>query len=264
MRRFIVALLGTAAIGVAGANAADLPMKAPPYAPPIVAPFTWTGFYVGVNAGYGWLDDTGDPFCITPGGAVNGAGCVTNNVPGAQTSPEGFIGGGQIGYNYQMNNWLLGVEADFQGADISDSINIAGPFPVTGGGTSGPASFTASEKMDWFGTVRGRVGVTFDRALLYATGGLAYGHVSVSQNTIFPGLQYPSSNDDVKVGWTAGGGLEYAFTQNWSAKIEGLYFDLGNISTQGGSVPATVPTYVGGKDFDVRGAIVRAGLNYRF
>jgi outer membrane immunogenic protein len=262
MRRFVVALLSATAMSVVSANAADLPVKAPIYKAPPALPYNWTGFYVGGNAGYGWINDSGDPFCIAPGGVLNGAGCVTNNVPGAQVSPGGFIGGGQIGYNYQINSWLLGVEADFQGADIDDSISIAGPFAVTGGGTAA-GTFTASERLDWLGTVRGRVGWVWDQALLYATGGLAYGHVSVSQNTIFAAVQYPSSTDDIRAGWTAGGGLEYAFAPNWSVKVEGLYYDLGTVSTQGVASPA-VTAYVGGKDFSVKGAIVRAGINYRF
>lgn len=263
VRRLVLAL-AVLSFSAAGAMAADLPVKMPVKAAPVAAPFSWTGFYGGFNAGYGWINDSGDPFCINSAGVLNGTGCNTNNVPGAQVSPAGFIGGGQIGYNYQINNWLLGIEADFQGADISDSINIAGPFATTGGGSSGTATFTASEKLDWIGTVRARLGLVWQQALIYATGGLAYGHVSVSQNSIFSTVQFPSSSDVTRAGWTVGGGFEYAFTRKWSAKIEGLYFDLGSVSTSGGSVPAGFNSFVAGKDFDVKGGIVRAGVNYHF
>jgi len=247
------------------AIAAD--MAAPPVykAPPAIAPvFSWTGFYIGANAGGAWNQDDGLPFCVNPAGVLNGTGCRTTNVPGAQVDANGFIGGGQIGYNWQVSpNWLLGAEADFQGADIKGSLNIPGPFATVGGGGPGGTSFTASEKIDWFGTVRARAGLTFDRFLVYGTGGLAYGKVDVSQDTLFPATSYPSSASLTKTGWTAGGGVEWAFLNNWSAKLEYLYYDLGNVSTSGYGTPIN-DGYLGGKDFDVKGQIVRVGINYKF
>jgi outer membrane immunogenic protein len=163
----------------ATAFAADLPTPRPTqyFGPP---GFSWTGFYIGLNAGAAW--NNGESVTIFDP-------TIPANFAASNGSRIGFIGGGQIGYNWQLSPlWVVGVEADFQGADISDSINIAGPFPQTGGGSSGAANFVASERMDWFGTVRPRVGVVWNQALIYATGGLAYGHISVSDNTIFPGL----------------------------------------------------------------------------
>jgi outer membrane immunogenic protein len=253
------------AMALAGpALASDLPTTKGPAPPPPPPVFSWTGFFGGLNAGYGWIDDHGSPLCVNSSGVPDGAGCDTNNVPGAQVHPSGFIGGGQIGYNWQLSPlWVVGVEADCQGADISDSINIAGPFPQTGGGSSGAANFVASERMDWFGTVRPRVGVVWNQALIYATGGLAYGHISVSDNTIFPGLTYPASDSATRFGWTLGGGVEYAIDTHWSVKVEGLYYDLGSVSILGGPEPAGTG-YLGGKTFDTNGGIVRAGLNYKF
>jgi outer membrane immunogenic protein len=270
MRRLVVASL-TAGLTVgftAAASAADLgPAPAPVYtkAPLIAPPLNWTGFYAGGNVGWGWLNDDGDPFCINPGGVLNGPGCRTTNVPGAQISGNGVIGGGQLGYNWQTGMWVLGIETDFQGSDIKGSVNIPGPFATVGGGAPGGTAFIADEKLDWFGTVRARVGATLAPSwLVYGTGGLAYGHVEADQNTIFPATQYASSVDVTKAGWTAGGGVEWMIpASNWSAKLEGLYYDLGSVSTSAFGSPIN-DEYQGGKDFDVKGAIVRVGVNYHF
>lgn len=259
MKKTILGLVAIGALIAGPAMAADLgtrmPVKAPPA--PLEPVFSWTGFYIGGNIGWGWLNDEGNPFCITPGGILNGPGCLTNTVPGAHIRGDGFIGGGQLGYNWQSSTFVFGIEADIQGADIHGSFTGS---PL-GGGT-----FVANEKLSWLGTVRPRVGfLVTPQALLYATGGLAYGGGSVSQNTIFPGVQFPSSATFTKAGWTAGGGLEWRFpASNWSAKLEGLYYDLGSVTTSGGSVPVGFNGFIGGKVFDVRGAIARVGLDYHF
>jgi outer membrane immunogenic protein len=253
-----------AAFVLAGSQvlAADLPTRAPVYkAQP--AYFSWTGLYIGANAGWGWNDDDGAPFCINPGGVLNGTGCRTTNVPGAQIRSDGGFVGGQIGYNVQNGMFVWGVEADFQGADIKDSISIAGPFATVGNNTTGGTRFDASHSMDWFGTVRARLGVAYDRALIYATGGLIYGRVEVSQNTVFSGTQYASNLETTRTGWTAGGGIEFAFAPNWSGKLEALYYDMGSVSTQAIGSP-TIDSFIGGKSFDLKGGLVRAGINYRF
>jgi outer membrane immunogenic protein len=215
-------LSGVAALGliaVAGAaTAADLPSRKGPVVAPIVyAPaFTWTGFYVGANAGYAF------------GNVSAGAFGVTRTVTIGDI--DGFTGGGQVGYNYQMGQFVLGVETDLQGADLSAS-----------------NGFGDRVRTEYFGTVRARVGVAFDRFLPYITGGWAYGNVKTS----IVGL---GSTDKTHTGgYAVGAGLEYAFTNNWSAKVEYLYVDLGekNVFNSGVKV---------GTDFSV----VRAGLNYKF
>jgi outer membrane immunogenic protein len=125
---------------------------------------------------------------------------------------------------------------------------------------------TANEKLDWFGTVRGRVGVTFDRALLYATGGLAYGHATLStaltRTTGCAGNNCQNgSTADTKFGWTVGGGLEWAFANNWSVKGEYLYYDLGSLSHT--MVDPAFPA-VFNASASLRGSVARAGLNYKF
>ncbi|UVF17752.1 porin family protein [Microvirga terrae] len=202
-----VALLGLAT----GAMAADLPSRRAPA--PIVAAvpvFTWTGFYVGVNAGYGW--NTNDS--ITVGG-----------VRFDLDDDGGFVGGAQAGYNYQIGSFVVGLEGDIQYADFGgdDRFDFNNDGILDG-------DFNNS---DWFGTVRARAGVAFDRALIYATGGFAFA--------------------DDATGWTVGGGLEYAFTNNLSAKIEGLYVNLDQDNNSIFNI-----------DNDAEFGVVRAGLNFRF
>jgi outer membrane immunogenic protein len=261
-----ILLAGVAALGFGStAVAADLPARMPVKAPPMVAPvFSWTGIYAGLNAGGGWMKDSVTPDCFTPAGVYFGTGCTI--VPAPSLKPSGFIGGGQIGGNYQVNQWVFGVEADLQGSTIKDSVSINGPFAIVGGGTGVPGDvFTASEQLNWFGTVRGRFGWAADRALFYVTGGFAAGEVEVSTNTAFTsGISYPVSAKSTQTGWTAGGGIEYAFDPSWSAKIEGLYYDLGSVSILTGSVPLPATGFRRGATFDLTGAIVRAGINYRF
>jgi len=205
-----VALLGLAS----GTLAADLPSRRAP-APVIAAVpvFTWTGFYVGVNAGYGWTES----FDVTlPNGAV---------VRADSEDDGGFVGGAQIGYNYQIGSFVLGLEGDIQYADLGGATYV-----VPGVG------IVSYDNSDWFGTVRARAGVAFDRALIYATGGFAFA--------------------DDRTGWTVGGGIEYAVTNNLSLKVEGLYVNLEDDDFNFAGI-----NYRGGES---EFGVVRAGLNYRF
>src|SRR5215207_7533365 len=202
-----ILLASVALFGFAGAAAAaDLPMRAAPPAPIIAAApiFTWTGFYVGVNAGFGWSDDDFDSVDLAD-----------------DDNDGGFVGGAQVGYNYQIGSFVVGLEGDIQYADFGRE----GAFVVDG-------TTYDVDNSDWFGTVRARAGVAFDRALIYATGGFAFA--------------------DDATGWTVGGGLEYAFTNNLSAKVEGLYVNLDQDDN------------FLGIDNDAEFGVVRAGLNFRF
>jgi outer membrane immunogenic protein len=246
------------------ASAADMAVKARP--PLAVDPaYNWSGFYIGVNAGYGWNNSQNIAVSGSPLILVSQPATVPFTIPGLK--PEGWLAGGQIGWNYQVGRIVWGIEADFQGADITNTRNIDLP-------AVGPLVRTsATEKIDFFGTVRGRVGFTAtDRFLIYATGGLAYANVedSANINEFFnapvPGRQFRASASDIRYGWTVGGGLEWAFARNWSVKGEYLYYDLGSRPTLVG--PQTNPangidfaTYSG---FHTRGSIARAGLNYKF
>jgi outer membrane immunogenic protein len=255
MKKLLVVGLAFGAL-IAPAMAADMPLKAPP--PPL---FSWTGFYIGANAGWGTVRDEALPYCINPAGVVMGNGCT--NVFGGRVRGNGFIGGGQAGYNWQIGHWVLGLETDIQGTDINGSDVVTGPFNTAGLNVLSPAaSYTANEKLSWLGTTRGRLGMAFDRLLIYATGGVAYGEASVNQNLAFAAVQFPSSASSTMTGWTAGGGLEYAFAGNWSAKVEGMFYNIGTITTAGTAVPQV--NFVEVKTYNVEGAVARVGLNWRF
>ncbi|MBV8754142.1 MAG: porin family protein [Hyphomicrobiales bacterium] len=245
------------------ARAADLPAPAVAPAPAV---YDWTGFYLGVNAGYGWNTGDGPLTCVGPTGVSFATGCGL--IPFAGLKPAGPLGGGQAGYNWQAGQYLVGLESDFQWSDIQGSTRTNGPWPHVNTLAISPATsfFTASHKIDWFGTTRLRIGYAgFDRTLIYATGGLIYARVDeqtavVHQET---GISYPVSESVNRAGWTAGAGIEYAMTRNVTAKLEGLYYDLGEDTISSHSVPL-VNGFTRGMTFETRGAIVRAGLNYKF
>ncbi|MGI6246924.1 MAG: outer membrane protein [Pseudochelatococcus sp.] len=244
MKRIIdirkVLLAGATVVGIAAsgaASAADLPARqVAPVAPVAYAPaFTWTGFYVGVNAGYAWnTNEDNDVY-------VNGGYYKSGNDDG------GFTGGGQVGYNYQINRFVVGLEADINYADLKGDNNA---WSYSGSGSS-------SHGIEWFGTVRARLGVAFDRVLVYGTGGFAYGGGGDSNGFVYNGAYY-SQDDDTRTGWTLGAGVEYAFTNNITARVEGLYVNLGKEDRK-----FYAPT-VYNKREDTEFAVIRAGLNYKF
>ena len=220
------------------ALAADLgPYNPPPRYEPVYEPvrehgYNWQGLYLGVNAGYGWGNDNAASFSAFGGssGAIN---------------PSGWFGGGQVGYNAQFNSLVLGLEADLQGADISDTTALAG----------GGAFTQATTDIEWFSTLRGRVGYAAGPALLYLTGGWAFADVNTSVNQTIGPNSVGMSNDDIKTGYTLGGGVEWAFAPNWSLKSEYLFVDLGKETWS-----SPVGTYSTDTDFHT----ARVGLNYRF
>jgi len=228
MKRFLfTACAGLiAAMAASPTFAADLPRKAAPY---YVAPFSWSGFYVGLNGGYGWAKSD-----------------WTDTASSGSVDPKGWLAGGTVGYNLQTGVWVWGLEGDIDWSTIKGS--TVGGTGVCGVGGNGAGCETRNR---WLATARGRIGYAFDRWLPYLTGGAAFGDVKMSPNT---GL----SETKTKVGWTVGVGLEYAFLGAWSAKLEYLYADLGKSNCS----PATC----GGTGVDVsfKSNIVRAGVNYRF
>jgi outer membrane immunogenic protein len=240
---------------VNAARAADMPVKAT--LTPVPA-YSWTGFYVGGNAGYGWNGNTDQIVAISDPAAILGppAGAATA-VP---VNAKGFVGGVQSGYNWQLSPaWLVGIEADFSGA------NLTGTNSVPGTDTS--RIMTANEKLNWLGTVRGRVGVLpSDRFLVFATGGLAYGHGTLSTalsrtNGCVGNNCEAGSVADIKAGWTIGGGAEWAFASDWSVKAEYLYVDLGTLSHN--MTDPNFPFELFRASIALKENIVRAGLNYK-
>jgi outer membrane immunogenic protein len=183
---------------------------------PVIAYYNWTGFYVGINGGYGFGTSNWSALAVSP-------------------KPKGGLAGATLGYNYQVGSWVWGLEGDIDWADVSGSAVCAGIF-------------TCQTKNTWLATFRGRIGYAFDRWLPYFTGGGAYGNVKA----VIPGVTSTSKSE---LGWTFGGGLEYAFLGNWSAKIEYLYADLGRFDAG----PAPFVNNVSFKE-----NVVRAGINYKF
>jgi outer membrane immunogenic protein len=224
-RHFILASLG--AITLTGsAFAADL---APPPPPPVPL-FTWTGVYAGGQVGYAW--DSGN-LNYTGFDPVSGLGFTT----GLGGSPNGVLGGAHVGYNYQLNQFVFGLEGSVDGTSITNT--VTGAFPAFGG-----SAITASTNSDIQGSVRGRIGFAWDRALIYATGGVAFGgfntNYAFAGNTsgihaIDGGHSFYASNSysNTRVGWTVGGGIDYAISNYWSVFAEYRYTDWGSISAPG-------------------------------
>jgi outer membrane immunogenic protein len=262
-------LMGASLLLAGPAVAADLAVKAPVYkAPPMVVP-TWAGWYVGGNAG--WVGSAGD--AVTNTGTDTGAGglgsaLAGNAIPGSiPLKDSGFLGGGQVGYNWQAGNWVYGLEADFDGSTAKGSTTSVYPGPAFVPITTG-----YSRELDWLATVRGRIGYTvLPSFLVYGTGGLAAGQTKVGSSVFAPAGGPPPESEpttnitssNTSAGWTAGAGVEWMFAPRWSAKAEYLYVDLGQHSntltyTYGANV-STLTSSV--KDtFN----IVRAGINYHF
>jgi outer membrane immunogenic protein len=214
------------------AFAADLPSRLPPPPVPYVPAFTWTGFYIGGNLGLG-----GDRFQYPFGIFDAGTGQTT-------VTSSGIIGGGQVGYNWQLpNSFLFGFETDFDGAAIRGKVTTYANTPL------GVAA-EAGSRINYIGTVRGRVGYALDRLLIYGTGGFAYGQVndSISGASGLLGLGGVSTSQNyTRTGWTAGAGVEYALNEN--------------LSTIFNSLALGVPVGINQK---TTANIVRAGLNYKF
>jgi outer membrane immunogenic protein len=294
--RFLASAVATtallAALGVA--TAADLPVKAAPRLAMESAPaWSWTGFYLGGNLGYGFGQGAstqtifaGSSVGIIPAGTPEFGGPKSFDL-----DPRGVVGGAQFGYNWQYSpNWVLGLETDIQASGMKQTANCVitcGTGMAIAGGVI-PALFpvefsenSVSQKINWFGTLRGRLGYAWGSALFYITGGFAYADVERSGSTqgstsflnIIPVNTFGGSfnRSSTKTGWTVGGGIEGRIAGNWTAKAEYLYLDLGSVTdtyearflTGGGGAPGnhagtlTVTS-------DLQEHIVRVGVNYKF
>ncbi len=232
------AVCAYAACAIAGADKEVIPM-----APAQDNDFSWTGFYVGGHIGYGFsggdkvhfsdllgFGNAGDTAART---LVRGTAAIS---PSSRVlDPDGFVVGGGIGYNYQFcKRWLVGAEADFDGSTMS--AGSASSVSLFGNGNipPGPYPFGLNEDVNWFGTVRGRIGyIPTPRVLLYGTAGFAYADYSFSSVTNFSSTEGPilvASQNDTKTGWTAGGGIEVALCKHWTFKAEYLFVDCGTLN----------------------------------
>jgi outer membrane immunogenic protein len=236
MKRLVIA--GALAFAAAGpALAADLPQPGPPppqapvaYVPTVAPVYNWGGIYFGVNGGYDYTYST------------------WNNSLGASTGsfhPGGFLIGGTLGANFQYGAWVFGLEGDIDWTN------------VTGNSSAGPCvGITCTTAQNYLGTIRGRAGYAWDRVLFFLTAGGAFGNINAGATTL-------GTQNFNNFGWTAGGGIEFAVAQNWTAKVEYLYVSLGNAScTTACIVPlASAAT---GSTVSLSENLIRAGVNYKF
>ena len=248
MRRLFAGLV--CAVGaISVASAADLPARPVYKAAPMVAPaFTWTGFYAGVNLGYGWGREGAT-------GTIAGSALPINGIVGTSTRISGIAGGGQIGYNWQSGPLVFGVEADLQGTTERKQLSA---------GCGVGCAVTVTDSLPAFGTIRGRLGfAAWDRGLLYVTGGGAWldAHTRATLTDAGGTTAFSSNND--KFGWTLGGGAEWMVWDRWSVKAEYLYMQANNVTTI-----AAIPAALGGGTVTSTGRltnnVVRLGLNYHF
>ena len=285
-------LAGAAAIvAVSSASAADLPRRAAP--PPVftaVPVFSWTGFYIGTHTSYAFSDRQ----TIRTTGNNNGTGGITNtqlNVaqgrrPGTFRSEQDGIGnvGGGFGYNYQFtpgSGVVVGINTDLTWTAISKSYAYFGP--VIPGVNTAPDPSNLRQRLDYLGTVQGRLGYAFDRVLVYGTGGFAYGNVNHRAAFLNPAgtLAYAGKFDDIETGYVYGGGIEWAIpTDNFlnrfnfigsllgssglTLKAEYLRYDLGSRNVLVNTTGLTAATGSYTSRFNTEGSIIKAGFNYKF
>jgi opacity protein-like surface antigen len=255
-RSFVLALASAFAL-TGSALAADLRSPpAPPPSPPALPPvYAWTGVYLGGQIGYGWGDNSGNVAFATPGGLAGG-GSLGGDA-------QGVIGGGHVGYNLQINQWVIGLEGAVDATNLSRDvlIGVVDPSGATPGGT-----LAGSVQSDFQGSIRGRAGFAWDRLLIYGTSGVAFANFTRESNisgadAVGPFFAASSSRSTTRVGWTVGGGVEYAINNNWSVRGEYRYSDFGNIADLP-SFPAAGLSYSGNRHLAQNQ--VQVGFSYRF
>jgi outer membrane immunogenic protein len=265
-RKHLCAVLAFGAATFAtGALAADLPSEAPAPAPYIAPPppvFTWTGFYIGVNAGANF-NGSQNPVFVPNAGLAGAAGLF----PGV-TNTAGFTGGGQIGYNWQVSQFVFGLEGD---ADFLQRHNADGVFPTVDDGPLGTFTVAGGRRNAVVGSIRGRIGYAVDRALFYAVGGVAFGGNSAPNKITFANgagvvcatcVFNSTGNTNNNIGELVGAGVEYAFTPNWTGRVEYVHTFYNNKTiTYANGVPGQAFTSNGFK-FDTD--VITVGLNYKF
>jgi len=228
----VVFLAAMAAFGFVGsANAADMPVKAP--MAPVVAPYNWTGLYLGVQGGYAWGSSV-QFFTNLGGGSID------------RFDINGWVAGGTLGYNWQIQQFVLGIEADYSGSHINGS----GPSTATYNCGAICATTVTS-----FGTLRGRLGFTWSNILIYGTGGLAFASIESNLNN--------GTVTNWRTGWAAGAGVEYGFAPHWSAKLEWIYMAFDSYQWTNDTNANFACTGLNCST-DAKFSVVRLGLNYRF
>jgi outer membrane immunogenic protein len=258
----------SAIAGIGSAYAADLPVKAPSVAAPSPG---WAGFYIGANAGAGSAEGS---YTLSPSGCFLTGACGGNPalLNQLRTFTEDhlntfFVGGAQAGYNWQAGNFVYGLEGDINyngwNNTTNNIYNLAAPLV-------GTLTTAVNSKLDWFGTVRGRLGIAaYPTILIFGTGGLAYGQVKSSTLGAFSaaGDSYTGTASSTRAGWTVGGGMEWLFMPNWSLKWEYLYIDLGKLNYADSCISACgpfAPPQAYATSVQFREQVARVGINYHF
>jgi outer membrane immunogenic protein len=262
MRKTIATLINATILSLACAPmafSADMPVRNYTKAPAMADPaYNWGGLYAGLNAGGAW--GRVSPNYVSQTGVATAAGfAFVQGLTNQNMNSTGFIGGGQIGYNYQIQSVVLGVEADMNYTGLSKTATT-GTFglPVCGAPT---CSIAQSYNADWLATFRGRFGVTTGNLLFYGTGGLAVARVRYNDTFTLPTSVNAASSSNVRTGWTLGLGAEWAFNPRWSVKAEYLYVDLGST---GYTMPNNlVPLATVQVDHRLTENIARLGINYK-
>lgn len=238
------------------AGAASLMTLSVAQAADIVEPaaYDWTGPYVGLQGGYGWgeNDVKADGSEIQPTLMTSGSPVSFHPLDDGSIEMDGFVGGLHAGYNWQSDSLVLGVEGDIEYADIN------GDTDILHADNDNEKAGEARQEIDWLGSLRLRAGFAFDRALIYATGGLAVGGVEVSG--FIDESDFDDSNKDTEWGWTLGGGFEYALTDELSGRVEYRYTDLGHSDVEAGGEETPITQL----EFDNTFHAVRAGLSWHF
>lgn len=251
MYRKLLLATAAAAAFAAPALAADLTRQPPP--PPYIPPppvFTWTGVYIGGQVGGAWGAGNNLFTGFTPGGAF-----IDSNIGG---NPSGVIGGAHLGYQVQINQWILGIEGSVDGSSLSKTVTVG--FPD---GTS----LTANTSADVQGSIRGKLGIAWDRFMIYGTGGVAFGGFNTDLSVAGTGLAgvpffSTLSVSNTRVGWTAGGGIQYAVTPNWWVFAEYRFSDFGTLNN--GAFPGLAAGAFFNDSHRIQENQVQAGFSYKF
>ena len=265
MKKFFIAT----AIVVAGSTAAqsaDLPARVHTMAPPPVAVYSWTGCYIGGNAG--WIG--GDRIDLYPSGSLADPAIISPvdaRINSHNYTPQGSATvGAQIGCNWQMDRFVVGAEADFNASFNQNASETFGNLPKSVVGNWTPHTENVSKKLDWFSTYRLRAGYAFDRFYIYGTGGFAVGRFNAATSYdafTVNNFSFAGSTTSTRFGYAVGAGLEYLMTERWTLKAEYLYLDFGSFSFDSPNI-LVASASLWGTTVRAREHVARAGINYKF
>jgi outer membrane immunogenic protein len=265
MKRFpLLAAAAWVLTTTCAAPAADLPVQPTPAVTPEPAAPSWAGVYLGMNGGWGWTNSNNGNPTLALNDTVGGALFAPITIASSNHNAQSAVFGGQIGYNWQVQSWVLGVEGDIDGAKIVSSQQIV--FPATALLGSGGTGFL-TEKQDWLASIRGRVGYTSGAGMIYITAGGAWTNVQLSAGATIAGAgggdSGPFSLSTTRSGYVIGGGYEYMIDAHWMARAEYLYYGFTGAVTASNLITA-VPAVVTANASNFNTSVARIGINYKF